>query len=72
MTKLFENALESIAPGGKTELSKIPSGYDMSYEDTEGLTELAMTDPFYAVHYAFLFGFVMGNRATITRKLKKL
>lgn len=73
MTKLFENAMKSIRPNGDVHLSKVPSAYDMSLEDTQGLTEMAMTgDPFWAIHYAFLFGFVMGNRATITRKMKRL
>lgn len=73
MTKLFENALKSICPNGETHLSKVPSGYDMSLEDYSELTGMAIhKDPAYAVHYAFLFGFVMGNRATITRKMKRL
>ena len=73
MTKLFENAMKSIRADAEGQLSKVPTEYDMSLEDTAGLTEMAMKgDPFYAIHYAFLFGFVMGNRATITRKMKRL
>lgn len=73
MTKLFKNAMKSIRPNDDVLQSKVPTEYDMSLEDTAGLTEMAMNgDPFYAVHYAFLFGFVMGNRATITRKMKRL
>ena len=73
MTKLFENAIESIRPNDDALQSKLPTEYDMSLEATAGLIEMAMEgDIFYAVHYAFLFGFVMGNRATIRRKLKRL
>ena len=72
MTKLFKNAMNSIRPDGEARYSKVPSEYDMSLEDTGELMRLAAENPFYAVHYAFLFGFVMGNRATITRKLKRL
>lgn len=73
MTKLFENAMKSIRANDDVSHSKVPTAYDMSLEDTAGLMEMAMKrDSFYAVHYAFLFGFVMGNRATITRKMKRL
>ena len=73
MTKLFENAMKSICPKGENHLSKVPSEYDMCLEDFSGLTGMALReDPAYAVHYAFLFGFVMGNRATISRKMKRL
>lgn len=73
MTKVFENAMMSIRPNGDVKESRVPSAYDMSLEDTKGLTEMAMKgDPFYAIHYAFLFGFVMGNRATHSRQLKRL
>lgn len=73
MTKLFENAMKSIQPDGDPRRSKVPTEYDMSLEDYSELTGMAlMKDPAYAIHYAFLFGFVMGNRATITRKMKRL
>ena len=73
MTKAFENALKSIRPNGDTNPTKVPSGYDMCLEDYSDLVGMALQkDPAYAIHYAFLYGFVMGNRATITRKLKRL
>ena len=73
MTKLFDNAMKSIKPNGDDHLSRVPSEYDMSLEDFSELTGKAINgDPSYAIHYAFLFGFVMGNRATITRKMKRL
>lgn len=72
MTKVFENAMKAIQPEGDARKSKVPAPYDMSLEDYSELTRMALQgDPAYAIHYAFLFGFVMGNRATITRKLKK-
>lgn len=73
MTKLFENAMKSIRPNGDNSLTKVPTEYDMSLEDYSELTGMALQkDPAYAIHCAFLFGFVMGNRATITRKMKRL
>lgn len=72
MTKLFENAMKAIEPN-ETKGNGIPTAYDMSLEDTTELTRMAMEeDPFLAVHYAFMFGFVMGNRATHSRKLRRL
>ena len=72
MTRTFENAIKSISCNGDVQ-SKVPSEYDMTLEDFAGLTRMAIKkDPAYAVHYAFLFGFVMGNRATIRRKLPRL
>ena len=73
MTKRFENAMKSISPSGDNRLSKLPTEYDMCLEDYSDLVGMALhKDPAYAIHYAFLFGFVMGNRATITRKMKRL
>jgi len=73
MTKVFENAIKSIRPDGDPKKSLLPSAYDMSLEDTSELTGMAMEgNPFWAIHYAFLFGFVMGNRATHSRKIKRL
>lgn len=73
MTKQFENAIKAIRPDGDPRNSLLPSAYDMSLEDFSELTGMAlMKDPAYAIHYAFLYGFVMGNRATITRKMKRL
>ena len=73
MTKNFENAIKSARPDGSAHSSVIPSCYDMSADDTAELMELAYSkDPFRAIHLAFVFGFVMGNRATHSRKLKRL
>lgn len=73
MTKLFENAMKSIRADAEGQLSKVPTEYDMGLEDFHDLTGMAIHgDPAYAIHYAFLFGFVMGNRATISRKMKRL
>lgn len=73
MTKLFENAMKSIRELGPGHKSKVPKEYLMGMEDTTELMRTAMEkDPFDAVYRAFLFGFVMGNRATIRRNLKKL
>lgn len=77
MTKMFENALKSVQPDGETcGYSKIPSSYDMGYEDFAGLLRLANSDEYDAAYKAiiraFHFGFVMGNRATISRKLPRL
>jgi len=71
MTKAFENAI------AKTELGKvIPSSYDMSLEDTTELYKLCATGGsnaiIAAIMTAFRFGFVMGNRATHSRKLQRL
>ena len=72
MTKMFENAIKNACPENPHISSVIPTAYDMTLEDSADLMELAKTNPFWAIHYAFVFGFVMGNRATITRKLKRL
>lgn len=73
MTKLFENAMKSIEPDDKARLSSIPSEYDLRLEDFTELAKMAMQgDPCYAIHYAFMYGFVMGNRATHSRKLRRL
>jgi hypothetical protein len=73
MTKLFENAMKSIGADEEGQLSKVPSVYDMGLEDFSELTGKALhDDPAYAIHYAFLFGFVMGNRCTHSRKMKRL
>ena len=79
MTKLFKNALKAASGkdinGNDIYLTApaIPVTYDMGLEDVNDLMELAHKgNSFLAIHYAFIFGFVMGNRATITRKLKKL
>ena len=73
MTKVFENAINSVMPDDDPRKAKVPQGYYINMEDVSWLVGKALReDPFYAIHYAFLYGFVMGNRATITRKMKKL
>lgn len=75
MTKKFENAIKAVKPD-ENKSGLIPSEYDMGLEDLSGLAEYAMsgsTDAvIYAIIKAFSFGFVMGNRATISRKMKRL
>jgi hypothetical protein len=75
MTKKFENAIKAVKPD-EDKLSLIPYDYDLGLEDLSGLAEYAMSGPkdavFYAIVKAFMFGFVMGNRATISRKMKRL
>ena len=57
--------------------SIIPSAYDIGVEDMTDLFELALSpdEPsglYYAIVRAFMFGFVMGNRCTHRRKMKRL
>ena len=73
MTKMFQNAIRAVKPGDEMGHSLVPYAYDMNLEDFSDLVGFALKgDPAQAVSLAFLFGFVMGNRATITRKLKRL
>jgi len=73
MTKLFDNAIKAVNPNGITKEGLIPYSYDMSMEDMTELMEMALDGrAFEALSLAFSFGYVMGNRATINRKLKKL
>ena len=77
MTKLFENAMKAVKPDGMDQSSIIPYAYDIGVEDMTGLFMLARskTDPnglYHAIVRAFMFGFVMGNRCTLRRKLKRL
>lgn len=76
MTKLFENALKAVKPDGMDQSCVIPSAYDLGLEDLSGLCELALSGkpngPYHAIVRAFMFGFVMGNRCTLRRKLKRL
>lgn len=73
MTRTFENAVKAIKPDKLPAACIIPSPYDMSQEDLAGLIRMAASgDLAKAIIMAFDFGFVMGNRATISRKLKRL
>ena len=76
MTKLFENAMKAVKPDGMDQSSIIPSAYDIGLEDLSGLCGLALSKErdslYHAIVRAFMFGFVMGNRCTLRRKLKRL
>ena len=73
MTKLFEGAIKKARPHGASESSIIPTQYDISYYDMQDLMEMAHNGKsFEAIALAFDFGFVMGNRCTHRRKLKRL
>ena len=77
MTKVFENALKAVKPDGLDNSSIIPSAYDIGLEDMTELFELAMSKDdryglYHAIARAFMFGFVMGNRCTHRRKMKRL
>lgn len=73
MTKMFENALKSVQPNGTCGGSKVPYAYDIGSKDMVGLYEMMLEGKYWdAITAAFHFGFVMGNRATHSRKLKRL
>ena len=76
MTKEFENAIKIVKPDGTYKNSIIPSAYDISTSDMAELIELAMSKSidarWRAIAMAFEFGFVMGNRCTHRRKLRRL
>ena len=73
MTKVFKNAVEAVKPGTDDKKSVIPYSYQMSLEDMQDLILLAVKGHIYkALHLAFNFGFVMGNRCTIRRNMKRL
>lgn len=69
MTKTFYNAVRAAQDA-------IPGTYDMKVNDLSDLISLAYSDErdkiYKAIKLAFEFGFVMGNRATLSRKLKRL
>lgn len=72
MTKAFENAIKAVKENDWTP-STIPPSYDLGAEDMTALGQMAMDGQiFKALCMAFDFGFVMGNRATISRNLKRL
>ena len=76
MTKQFENAIKAVRPDGEHLAGIIPSAYDISLEDMTDLFSLVLDNKpnglYWAVVRAFEFGFVMGNRCTHSRKLKRL
>lgn len=73
MRKAFENAINSVKPDKETGRSMIPDEYDLSASDLSDLIDMSLSGhPAKALCLAFCFGFVMGNRATITRKMKRL
>ena len=77
MTKVFENAIKAVKPNGMDESSIIPNPYDIGLEDMTGLFDLALSDKnmnglYHAITQAFMYGFVMGNRCTHSRKMKRL
>ena len=73
MTKTFQNATKVIRPEDPSTKFVIPTPYDMGVEDLGSLLQMAVSgDPAAAIILAFNFGFVMGNRATISRNLKRL
>ena len=73
MTRIFKNAINAAKPGTDDNRSVIPYPYQMSMEDMQDLILLAVKGHIYkAIHLAFTFGFVMGNRCTIRRNMKRL
>ena len=74
MTKMFENAIKTVRPNGRQDTSVIPTAYDMSAKDMTDLIRMILEkgDYWEAIAAAFDFGFVMGNRATHSRKLRRL
>ena len=73
MTKMFENAIKTVRPDGTEASQVIPFAYDMNLPDMAALAKMAKDgELFKALCLAFDFGFVMGNRATHSRKLRRL
>ena len=76
MTQKFENALKTVEPQDASAGSVIPSAYDIDLEDMNGLYALTRSngnDGLYrALIMAFRYGFVMGNRATHSRSIRRL
>jgi hypothetical protein len=71
---MFENAINALYPDEGSCESLIPSAYEMGAKDMTDLIGLVLEKGQYweAISAAFKFGFVMGNRATHSRKLKRL
>lgn len=73
MTKLFEGAVKKVNNGESLANSIIPDQYDIGYSDMSSLLEMIRNGKAVeAVTLAFDFGFVMGNRCTLRRKLRRL
>ena len=76
MTKRFDFAMKAAQPDGTPNSSIVPDDYDLSSEDILELMRMARSgvsgDWFRAINLAFTFSFVMGNRATHARNLKRL
>ena len=74
MTKMFDGAIKKVHPEGITAANTvIPERYDISFTDMMELLQLAHKgEAFKALNLAFSFGFVMGNRCTLRRKLPRL
>lgn len=73
MTKIFEGAIKKVKPDGTAFSCIIPDAYDLSFEDMSDLMEMALDGKaFEALALAFDYGFVMGNRCTLRRSLKRL
>ena len=76
MTKMFENAIKAVKPDSSKAHEVIPYAYDISLEDFSDLLEMVFSrdhaENYQALVMAFEFGFVMGNRATHSRGLKRL
>lgn len=74
MTKMFEGAIKKVKPEETTQANAvIPQQYDISFSDMLELMEMAHKgEAFKALNLAFSFGFVMGNRCTFRRKLRRL
>ena len=74
LSRRFENAIKAARPEGGSPLSSVvPEPFDISANDISYLMNLAASgDLFMTVHLAFIYGFVMGNRATYTQKMKRL
>lgn len=73
MTKMFEGAINKVKPEGLASPSVVPDAYDMSAADYSDLIGMSLSGkPAEAISLAFYFGFVMGNRCTLRRGLKRL
>ena len=73
MTKMFEGAINKVKPDGLNRPAVIPDAYDMSCDDYADLIEMSLSgNQAEAISLAFMFGFVMGNRCTLRRNLRRL
>ena len=76
MTRMFENAIKTVRNENGKRASVIPSEYDIGATDFSDLLEMTFSgdrdQQWRALVMSFEFGFVMGNRATISRNIKRL